>query len=200
MPFQGCNPDDDDDDCDTCLVAYKPNIYIHSPKNVHLVVKIDFPVGGEIIKSAPRYDNGWDIHVDTTGLINNFYTYLFYESKQPDIWQKDFGWIIKRDDLEIFFRTNLAEYGFFDQEIKDFVSYWIPRLNDFAYYCIYPQTAGIINNAIKLSFSEEPDSTLRLFYAVKGYNSLPERKLTEPKVIRFEGSGFFVTEWGVVLE
>jgi hypothetical protein len=207
IPFQGCEKENDelgqdtcDNFCDTCLVVYKPNIYIHPEENIHLRVDLFFPIGGGIITSIPEYGDGWDIVVDTAGLINNYYSYLFYESKQPNIWQDHAGWIIKQTDLLMFFKNNMSGYGFNSQEIKDFTEYWIPWLNNFAYYYIYPQTKEIIDHAIQLSFSEEPDNILRLFYLVKGSVNPPDQELIEPEIPSFNREGFSVTEWGVILE
>ncbi|MDD2386402.1 MAG: hypothetical protein PHP52_06425 [Bacteroidales bacterium] len=197
-PFQSCEPDDNLDDCDTCM-AYKPNIYIYPNEQIQLSVKIDFPMGGRIITSIPDYGTGWDVLVDTTGLIDNTYSYLFYESTQPDIWQKKYGWIIKTEELESFFRENMANYGFKGREIDDFIDYWIPRLDDFAFYSILPQTKPLIEGVIRLEFSMQPDNLLRLFYVVKGCNQLPE-ELLEPTIENFVRDGYFITEWGVILK
>ena len=199
IPFQSCEPDDDNYECDTCIVAYKPNIYIYPKEQIQLFVKLDFPMGGKIITSIPEYGTGWNITVDTNGLIDNTYSYLFYESTQPDIWQKDYGWIAKTDELEPFFRKNMADYGFTSREIDDFINYWIPRLNNYSFYSIYPQTKQLIEKVIKLDLSKKPDNLLRLFYVVKGHNKLQE-KLLEPTIADFNRDGYFVTEWGVILK
>ena len=129
------------------------------------------------------------------------YNYLFYESIQPDVWQLNEGWIVKRSDLKDFFDENMSNSGFFGEEIQDFTDYWIPRLTDSEYYAIYPQNSMIIESVIALSFSKEPDNLLRLFYVVKGVNTMPGSKLTEPKIDKlFDREGFFVVEWGVILK
>ena len=202
IPFQSCKTDDGSDDiyeCDTCIEAYKPNIYIYPKEQIQLLVQLDFPLGGKIIKSIPKYRTGWNIIVDTNGLINNSYSYLFYESTQPNVWQKDYGWITKTNELESFFRKNMAEYGFIGREIDDFIDYWIPRLNNYPFYSIYPQTEQIIDKVIQLSLSKQPDNLLRLFYVIEGHNRIQD-KLPEPSMVDFNRDGYFVTEWGVILE
>ena len=202
IPFQSCEPDDDCDyepECDTCNIVRKPNIYIYPGDNIQLTVKLDFPLGGEIVTSIPEYGTGWNVSVDTNGLIDNTYSYLFYESTQPDIWQKNEGWIIKRTELETFFRDNMTNYGFNGQEIEDFVNYWIPRLDNFSYYSIFPQTVEQIDDVIELSFSKQPDKVLRLFYLINGHDNLLN-KLVEPTINSSKREGFFVAEWGVILK
>ena len=201
ITFQGCEPDCDiEPECDTCVTVYKPNIYIYPIENIQLLVNLDFPLGGEVITSIPDYGNGWNVLVDTNGLIDNYYNYLFYESKQPDVWQKNNGWIIQQTDLESFFTENMTKYGFYGAEIQDFIEYWIPRLNDFEYYEIYPQTSEIIIDVIRLNFSTSPDNLLRLFYVVKGFDNLPTHTLIAPIIdTTFKRENYFVTEWGVIL-
>ncbi len=141
------------------------------------------------------------IDVDTSGLINSKFEYLFYESEQPDVWQLNEGWIIKRSELETFFTDNMLKYGFFGREIKDFTDYWIPRLVDSEYYEIYPQESSTIETVIKLKISKVPDNTLRLFYVIKAVNNNSNSRITIPlEKNKFNRSGFCVTEWGVLLK
>lgn len=207
IPFQSCEPEEEDsicdtcNTCDTCLIAYKPNIYIYPEEKSQLTVNINFPLGGMIVKSIPEYGKGWNINVDTNGLINGKYNYLFYESKQPYVWQENEGWIIKKADLSKFFNENMYSYGFRRNEILDFTDYWIPRLSDSEYYAIYPQEASIINRVIELKLSKEPDEMLRLFYVIQGVDTLNDKILKEPGDVKsIERNGYFVTEWGVVLK
>lgn len=202
LPLQSCDPDDDCSDepeCDSCSIVYKPNIYIYPNAPIELTVKLNFPMGGEVITSIPEYGTGWHVMVDTSGLIDNSFSYLFYESTQPDIWQNNNGWNIQTDKLELFFRQNMAAYGFNGREITDFVDYWIPRLTKFSSYSIYPQTKNIIDDVIQLDLSKQPERILRLFYVIKGHNDL-QGKLTAPTVNSFKREGYFITEWGVILK
>jgi hypothetical protein len=193
LSLQSCDPDDDDH------MLYKPNIYIYPQENIHLDVHIDFPLGGKVVASIPDYKNGWDVSVASTGLIDNKFTYLFYESIQPNIWQTKSGWVVKKSDLKDFFKENMSLYGFAGQEIQDFIDYWIPRLNEHDYYSICPQTSNTINKAVQLRFSKEPERILRLYYMIKGRDNSSKNELVKPEMPGFERKGYFVTEWGVVL-
>jgi len=207
IPIQSCEPEEEDsicdtcNTCDTCVMVYKPNIYIYPDEKSQMTVNINFPLGGMIVKSIPEYGKGWNISVDTNGLINGKYNYLFYESKQPYVWQENEGWIIKKADLRNFFIENMNSYGFRGNEILDFTDYWIPRLSGSELYAIYPQDATIINNVIELNFSKEPVEILRLFYVIKELNILNNKKMEEPGDAKpFKRNGYFVTEWGVILK
>jgi hypothetical protein len=181
------------------VIAYKPNIYIYPQTKNILSIKLEFPLGGTVIESIPAYRGEWCIEVEPSGKINNEYDYLFYESQNPDAYQYDSGWIVNRDSLSIFFRTNLSKTGFTEREINDFTEYWVSRLKTNSYYIVYPQYVNDINKIIKLKISTPPDNMLRLFYVIKGseQNGL---KLLEPTLPKYERKGFVVAEWGVVLK
>jgi hypothetical protein len=186
---------------DTCLkevtdqiILYKPNIYIYPKKNIQLSLKISFPSGGSIIESIPAYNNGWNVYVDTNGIIDNKYRFLFYESKQPDLFQNEVGWCISKYNLKSFFEQNLAFYNFSENEIIDFLVYWLPRLNEYDYYLIYPQTNIVIDKIIKLDFSIELDNINRLYYGFSGLNNYI--KIEKPLIKGFEREGNYIMEWG----
>ena len=198
VPFQSCKPDEDNE-CDSCAMVYKPNIYIYPTEQLELSLRLNFPMGGKVVTSIPEYGTGWHVTVDTNGLINNTYSFLFYESTQPNVWQRSSGWTVEAEELEVFFRQNMTDYGFNDHEIDDFIEYWIPRFNEYPLYSIYPQTKNVIDDVIELDFSNHPESILRLFYVIKGHDQL-HFELTLPIIDSFSREGYFVTEWGVVLD
>lgn len=181
-------------------VLYKPNIYIYPEENLNLQVYLDFPQGGSVIASIPEYAKNWDVFIDTLGIIDNEYRFLFYESIQPDQWQRYQGWVVDQNDLESFFEENMAQYGFKLEEIDDFIEYWIPRLKSSSYYSIYPQTIDDIDPLVGLSFSITPDHIQRLFYYIHGDDQFPENPIQEPEIEKnFKREGFFVLEWGVII-
>lgn len=177
----------------------KPNIYIYPVEEIDLDVTFLFPNGGSIVESIPEYNNGWHIHVKPGGIINNLYEYLFYESTTPDLCQYHSGWVIAMEKLEKFFRNTMVQSGFNQKETADFIEYWIPRLNTYPYYAIYPQYQTEINNMVQLQFSKQPDSMLRVMYAVRGLEN-GNVTIGTPEIPVFERKGFSVVEWGVILK
>jgi hypothetical protein len=180
-------------------VVRKPNIYLYPQTKSIISVKLVFPSGGTLLESKPAYKSGWAVEAEHSGKINGQYDYLFYEAQTPDEYQYNTGWVINKDSLTIFFKSNLAAIGFNEREIKDFIEYWIPRLSNYSYYFIYPQFSNDIDKVIKLKIGKTPDSLLRLFYVIKG-SERSENNLLEPVIPKFERKGFVVTEWGVVLK
>lgn len=182
-----------------CYQAMKPNIYIYPETTTEMTVQVTFPEGGTVIQSEPLYQNGWQVTVERTGLINQQFDFLFYESSQPDRGQYENGWVVSQSELEAFFRTNLAATGFNAKEIADFIEYWIPLLNDSPFYAIYPQYNQQLENMIHLSFSVPPKNVIRLMYSIR---SLPNNSLVLPAPVipPFCRDGFTVAEWGVMLK
>ncbi len=179
-------------------IALKPNIYIYPQKKMNLDVNINFQHGGEVTTSIPDYGSVWnDLEVDSSGMINDEYSYLFYESIYPDLNQYKRGWIVKREDLGIFFIQNLSETGFVGQEIIDFTDYWIPILTNYPFYVIYPQYNEQLSKMTELEFSVKPDNLLRLIYAIEGKQD-GSLTLPEPAIPDFQREGFVVVEWGVI--
>lgn len=180
------------------LIVYKPNVYLYPTEEIDLCVTIDFPLGGKIVASIPEYQNGWCVNVQPNGKIDDTYDYLFYESAQPNVWQRTNGWSIAQENLSQFFSENMHAYGFNSNEISDFIEYWIPLLTKSTHYNIYPQNSVKINKVIDLNFSIEPEYTNRLFYVIKGTNNL--NSITAPDITPFTKEGFYVNEWGVIVD
>lgn len=178
----------------------KPNIYIYPEKTTRMNVSLQFPKGGEIIESLPAYNKGWkDISVEPDGTIDNAYSYLFYEAAVDDYWQYKEGWVIAQKDLMAFFKCCMLDYGFSAHEIYDFIAYWIPRLTDYPYYEIYPQTRDIMDEIMPLTLSVKPNHILRVSFVVKGRHN-KFKMMRRPEVDSLEREGFVVTEWGLVLK
>jgi hypothetical protein len=177
------------------IIVYKPNIYLYPLSRINLCINIRFPLGGSILTSEPDYGEGWCVDIDTSGMIDNQYNYLFYESRQPDVFQYDQGWCVAGTELKAFFERNMTQYNFSPREIKDFTDYWIPEFTTNKFYLIYPQTNGIIDRAIRLDFSIQPTNIFRLFYGITGVEEY--KRIEEPSVVPCIRRGFFVVEWGV---
>ncbi len=196
----------------------KPNIYLYPVETEPLTVALGFPAGGGVTVSEPEYEHVWRVFADPDGTLYQVqelhwdsldgaghalglrseptYDYLFYEAAVPDVWQRDEGWLVERENLEAFFTENLAATGFYDNEIADFVEWWVPRLETHPYYALYPQYNAGIAEVIELALSPEPHSLIRLYYVVEG---LAEPIELPPAIIpAFESGGFTVHEWGVV--
>jgi PKD repeat protein len=179
-------------------VVKKPNVYLYPKETIHICISLNFPKGGNVIASIPEYRNGWCVNVANEGKIDNEFDFLFYESAQPNIWQRKNGWCIEQSQLESFFNLDMNNRGFAQNEIDDFIEYWIPLLKEFPFYAIYPQTKESINRVIGVDFSVQPDTFYRLFYCIEG--SQTTVALDEPVINSFTRNGFTAVEWGVIID
>ena len=88
----------------------------------------------------------------------------------------------------------LVYLGFVENEIDDFVEYWIPRLGDAKYYAVYPQDA---ESFVTLYIDPVPENILRALLLI-----LPlTNKISispPPAPAKFNRNGFSVAEWGVI--
>jgi hypothetical protein len=174
----------------------KPNLYLYPTRTMEISVTLGFPAGGGVTLSDPPYVGGWSAVVEPDGSFGSGYDYLFYEAAAPDVWQRERGWVVERENLEAFFRENLTTTGFYANEIADFVEWWLPRLETHPYYALYPQYNAGIAEAVELALSPEPHSLIRLYYVVEGLAEPVE--LPPATIPAFESGGFTVHEWGVV--
>ncbi len=178
-------------------VDEKPNIYLYPTVPLTVTVRIGFPQGGHVTVSEPLYDDGWTVRVTPDGLIDGQWRFLFYESVQPSGWQKKRGYLVPTDEMEQFFRSDLAARGFAGQEIEDFIEWWIPRLAGPRYLIVYPQDDTVISTLETLELSIAPDSILRHRYLIETTNE-PVTILPPEAPAPFVRDGFTVTEWGVI--
>lgn len=173
------------------LQVEKPNIYLYPEEECDIKVKIS--PNGYITTSIPEYYNGWDVHVQPDGRINDTYDFLFYEAK-VDIAKPEKGWCINYEELVPFFNETLTKYNLNKTEIEDFIDYWSKRLIGSDYYLIHPLTNKEIEEICPIEISPAPEHMLRLWFI---FSSAEEYvKLPSPDIIPVKREGYFVVEWG----
>jgi len=180
--------------------VYKPNIYLYPVEETDVSVSLSFPAGGEVTVSDPDYGDGWDVSIAPDGTISSEegeHSFLFYESLNADLCQREQGWVVPREGLEEFFRQNLATTGFYEQEIEDFIEFWIHRPLNRPWYAVYPQYNAGYGEMVELSVDPAPHSLIRLVYLIAGLDE--EIELMLAIIPAFESGGFTVHEWGVML-
>ena len=134
-----------------------------------------------------------------TNVINNHkdYSYLFYESEtQPFFFGNSEGWLIEADERAERYTEILKEYGFNDKEIADFVEFWAEKLPEGVDYMMYPNVTEVIDKAMPVSFSTEPDSIFRIWFTFEPYDG---QIVPEPEIDEIARDGFTVVEWGGVI-
>ena len=103
------------------------------------------------------------------------------------------GFCVAGSDTESFLKEKLTYMGLNEQEMNEFIVYWLPLIEHNAYNLISFQGDAYTNSA-KLKITPTPDSECRVFMA---YVPLENAVAIEPQQLEtFERNGFTVVEWG----
>ncbi|HCL55432.1 MAG TPA: hypothetical protein DHW82_00250 [Spirochaetia bacterium] len=171
----------------------KPNIYLYPEKEDRFFITLT--MDGKITKSIPDYQNGWNVKVAPSGLIDNRYPFLFYEAEYFYHFTLDSGWVMTKESFHSEMSQILDQIWLNQTEKADFMEYWTQKLSwEKPYYLVYWIKPQELDQAAKLTISKNPDSILRiLFYFVP---SSQKEDITPPEIKPFKRKGFTVVEWG----
>lgn len=175
------------------IPVLKPNIYLYPSYTMKVDVKFSTPE--KLTASIPDYSSGWSVYADPDGLLDGKYGYLFYEADIEEVYfQTSACWKLPVKDRTEAFERILDLYGFNSTEKHDFIEFWNKRLDPGRQYLVYPQETGIIDRAMPVTISPQPENIYRIwFYFIPSEKepvTLPERI---EKIVR---DGFTVVEWG----
>ncbi|MDG5813966.1 hypothetical protein QA601_02665 [Chitinispirillales bacterium ANBcel5] len=177
------------------IIVRAPNVYLYPTETTDISVTLSFPLGGEVVTSDPEYGNGWDVIIDTLGMIDDTIPFLFYEASLMGPFNYDKAWIISESNLEQELRSLMEARAFVGREIDDFIDYWMPVLGGAApYFIVYPQD---INALIEIDITPRPQSVHREMWLISSLNEPID--IPEPEPILFDRDGFTMMEWGVLL-
>ena len=176
----------------------KPVIYLYPEKETDVHVELEL-TESELSTTYPRYNNGWDVTAYPDGRLTNksdgtHHRYLFWDSVNSRTeFDLSRGFCVSGEDTESFLREKLTYMGLTEDEMNEFIVYWLPRMEHNAYNLITFQGKAYTDSA-KLSITPEPDSLCRVFMAYLPLDSAVE---IEPQQLdTFERKGFTVVEWG----
>lgn len=175
---------------DTHLIR-KPNIYLYP--ETPMQVDVSLQPQGHITVSIPDYQNGWSVWAEPHGRLDDAYNFLFYEAEVPLV-KPSVGWCVSVENLEFFFNKKLRAYGFNDNEVFDFLEYWLPMLTDAPFYEIRPMVNEELDWVCPITITPQPDNLLRLWLLFTPVDQQTE--LLQPTRPFFDNSGFYATEWG----
>lgn len=179
-------------------VAKKPVIYLYPEKVKDVHVELEL-TESELNTTYPKYDNGWDVTAYPDGMLLNkadgsHHKYLFWDAVNCRT-RFDFskGFCVAGSNTESFLKEKLTYMGLNEQEMNEFIVYWLPLMEHNAYNLISFQSDAYTDTA-KLNITPTPDSMLRIFMT---YVPLEDAVDIEPQELStFERNGFAVVEWG----
>ena len=177
---------------------FKPVIYLYPEQKTDVHVELEL-TESDLYTTYPKYNNGWDVTAYPDGNLTNkadgtHHKYLFWESSNCRT-RYDFskGFCVAGSDTESFLKEKLSYMGLTEDEMNEFIVYWLPLMEHNKYNLISFQGDTYTNSA-KLDITPVPDSLLRIFMA---YVPLDEAIDIEPQQLSiFERNGFTVVEWG----
>ena len=180
--------------------VYKPVIYLYPEEDTDVTVDLDFD--GEFTCTYPSYNDGWEVTAEPDGRLfdhasERYYDYLFWEGTTgiPDDF--DEAIVVPGDETAIFLEEYLSLSGLNDSEIDDFITFWLPKMQDNPYNLISFPTEEYEQIA-KLDVAPAPDTMIRVYMVFKPLDEYLEiaddHKLQMPTGV--ERSGFTVVEWG----
>jgi hypothetical protein len=177
----------------------KPVIYLYPTRKTE--VKVSFSSPMDLTKTEPEYNNGWIVTAYPNGslinkLDNKKYPYLYWEGFTKNQFPSlNYGDVVKKQNIKKYLITTLSEYGLNTTERNDFISYWLPYLNDRPYYLIRFYTTTNLDNVIPETIYPKPDSVLRILMEYRGLDKMIEIA-NPPLIVPFTRKGFTVIEWG----
>ena len=182
----------------TDLAYDKPVIYLYPEQETDVHVELELTTS-TLATTYPRYNDGWDVTAYPDGTLLNkadgtHHRYLFWDSTDSTT-SFDFskGFCVAGSETEQFLKEKLTYMGLTEEEMNEFIVYWLPRMEHNAYNLIAFQGDAYTDSA-KLSITPAPDSLCRVFMA---YIPLDEAREIEPQQLEtFERKGFSVVEWG----
>lgn len=192
-----------EDDNRTITIYYddpveKPVIYLYPEQDTDVHVELEL-TESDLSTTYPRYNNGWDVTASPDGTLLNksdgtHHKYLFWDAVNCRT-RYDFskGFCVAGSDTESFLNEKLTYMGLTEEEMNEFIVYWLPRMEHNRYNLISFQGDAYTNSA-KLNITPTPDSLLRVFMA---YVPLEKEVDIQPQQLEtFERKGFTVIEWG----
>jgi hypothetical protein len=178
----------------------KPVIYLYPEKEMDVSVRVK-PNGGFSL-TEPEYGERWLVRAKPNGEIYNYgdnkkYPYLFWEGKGVNYLRPEKGFVVAKKEVEQFLQEKLIKLGLVQNEIDEFMEFWLPKMQDKNYYFITFVEKNIFDQIAPLNISPKPDTIIRVFMDYEGLDSVVQ--VEEPEIVTPKRKGFTVVEWGGAL-
>jgi hypothetical protein len=183
------------------IVMRKPVVYLY-PQTVQSV-KVELQVDGQLTTTYPRIqkDHSWTIKAGPTGELfdpqtEKRYPYLFWEAQRNTPFTIDTAqaFCVASKDAEKFLEDAAGKYALNEKERTDFVTYWLPALENNKYSLVQFLSAQEYDRYASMNISPKPDCMNRMFMIFQGVNS--PVKTGNPSLSQLDRKGFTVIEWG----
>ena len=184
---------------ETCA---KPVIYLYPEDDMECYVSLN--LNGYLTCSYPTYNEsyGWHIIAHPDGRIsgidvNRDYDYLYWEAECNVPNDFNNAICVRGDETAQFLESYLESAGLSYSEIDDFITYWLPRMEDNPYNLI-SFLGEEYDDMAELTISPSPNTVIRIYMVFMPLEEeviVPDnQQLVIPELV--ERTGFTVVEWG----
>ena len=185
------------------MFVKKPAIYLYPEKKQKIVVTHEFK--GKLITTYPLYKDNWTVIAEKDGTLLNLadnrnYKYLFWDGSYAfpeEHYKFQTGFYVAKDDYIAFLEHKLAYIGLNENEINDFIVYWLPEMNKFDHCFVHFRINDDIDGSSVLKTKPIADTVIRVFMEFSGLNNFYSSSLLPEQVLpQFTRKGFTLVEWG----
>ena len=178
------------------IILAKPVIYLYPEKEMDVFVDVSVD-NGEIFVTYPEKGDGWNVTARPDGKIIDkngiMHSYLFWEAKSKIKFDLSEGFVVEGKNSVEFLQEKLSYLGMNQNEINEFIVYWLPYMIDNPYNLVSFQWENYDEFA-PLTVEPKPDSIQRVYMALKPLDKPIE--IPVQQLEKFERTGFTVIEWG----
>lgn len=174
----------------------KPVVYLYPTHTEGVSVRLE----ANVTKSDPYYNpvSGWNVVAQPNGqLLSGGHNYgsLFWEGQGSGLYPGiTAGTVVKYADALATIKSQLKQQGLNATETNDFVGYWQSKIPHKPYVRLTWFNTAQMNTLAPLRVSPAPDTVIRLFLDMDGYNT--PIKLPAQHLSATPRRGFTVVEWG----
>ncbi|MBN2662418.1 MAG: hypothetical protein JXR68_02105 [Bacteroidales bacterium] len=183
-------------------VARKPVIYLYPLDQTKIDVKLSY--NGLITNTYPQYDSGWQVIANPNGDLinmhdNSKHRYLFWDginSKNYQVSDFSTGFVVSANNTLAFLDSTLTLIGLNDFEKNDFITFWLPIMQQNKYNFVHFMINGECDEVATLDVSPKPDTEIRVYMFFSGLDK--QISVMHQTLKSFNRGGFVLIEWGGV--
>jgi len=181
----------------------KPAIYLYPTQKLQITITHNFK--GKILNTYPRYTDHWIVVAEPDGTLLNMkdhrsYKYLFWDGVYAfpnEHYHYKTGFYVKNEDYVSFLQSKLTSIGLNENEINDFIVYWLPVMSHHNNCFVYFRINDNIDGSSILETKPAVETTIRVFMEFSGIDNISTiHKLPGQILPSFIRKGFTLVEWG----
>ena len=185
------------------MFVKKPVIYLYPEKKQKIVVTHEFK--GKLITTYPVYKDNWTVIAEKDGTLlnqadNRKYKYLFWDGVYAfpeEHYKFQTGFYVPKGDYIPFLEQKLAYIGLNENEINDFIVYWLPEMNKFENCFVHFRINDDIDGSSVLKTKPVADMVIRVFMEFSGVTDFAAGSMLPEQILpQFTRRGFTLVEWG----